>query len=105
MENTEKSLYLFQTIKNIKVLSMITLPKNPFGGVDEQKAQEMFEDLCGGVKKAERLLHLWNDSYPCGTKYDKTFKTGFYRSKEQIFWIKAKRDGFTQEQIDMFMGL
>ena len=80
-------------------------PKNEFGGIDERLAQEMFENACGGVKRAERLMHLCNESYPRGTKYDKTFKTGFYRSKEQIFAIKAKREGFTQEQIDMFLAL
>ena len=79
--------------------------KNPFGGIDEQKSQALFEDAVGGVKKAEQMMRLWNDSYPCGTKYDKTFKTGFYRSKEQIFNIKAKRDGFTQKQINMFLAL
>ena len=85
---------------------MKTFPvKNCFGGIDEQESQAMFEDAVGGVKKAERMQRLWNDSYPCGTKYDKTFKTGFYHSKEQIFAIKAKRDGFTQEQIDMFLTL
>jgi hypothetical protein len=78
----------------------------PFLGKEtEAEKHEAFEDAVGGVSKAEQMQRLWNDSYPCGTKYDKTFKTGFYRSKEQVFWIKAKREGFTQEQIDMFLSL
>jgi len=78
----------------------------PFLGKEtEAEKNAAFEDAVGGAKKAMRLQYLWNESYPCGTKYDKTFKTGFYRSKEQIFVIKAKREGFTDKQIKMFMRL
>ena len=80
-------------------------PKNEFGGIDERLAQEMFENACGGVKRAERLCYLCNNSYPTGTLYDKTFKTGFYHSKIDNFISKAKREGYTEKQINMFLEL
>jgi len=78
---------------------------NGFGGKDEQAMQDHFEELVGGARKAERLLWLWNDSYPVGTKYDKDFKTGHYHSAEEVFEAKAKREGYTQEMINCFHAL
>jgi len=75
---------------------------NGFGGKDEQAMQDHFEDLVGGVARAERMMMLWNGSYPCGSKYDKDFHTGFYHSKQEVFEEKAKHEGFTQEMIDCF---
>jgi len=82
-----------------------TFIDNGFGGKDEQAMQEHFEYLVGGVAKAERLMWLWNNSYPNGSKYDQTFKTGHYHSKENVFEYKAKAEGFTQEQINCFHAL
>ncbi|RLI63942.1 MAG: hypothetical protein DRO67_04875 [Candidatus Asgardarchaeum californiense] len=79
--------------------------KNCFGGVDEQVSQDIFEEECGSVKKAMRLQYLWNNSYPMGTQYDKTFKTGRYRSKGEVFVKKAMAEGYTEKQIDMFLSL
>jgi hypothetical protein len=84
---------------------MVKLPMNPFGGVDEQAAQDMFEDICGGVARAEQLMRISQNSYPTGTKYDKTFKTGHYHSKEDNFRTSALNAGFNAEQIDFFLAL
>ena len=47
---------------------MIELPKNPFGGVDEQAATNMFEELCGGVARATQLLRIWERCHSTGMK-------------------------------------
>jgi len=78
---------------------------NGFGGKDEKAMQEQFEELCGGVKRAERLMWIWNNSYQIGTKYDQVFKTGFHHTKRQVFDLKAKKEGFTDEQIQCFLEL
>ena len=78
----------------------------PFLGKEtEAEKHAAFEEAVGGVSKAEQMQRLWNNSYPVGTKYDYSMKTGVYRSKEQVFWIKAKREGFTDKQIKMFLSL
>lgn len=76
---------------------------NGFGGKDETLMQEQFENLVGEISKAERLMQLWNNSYPVGTKLD--FLYGRGRTKEQIFERKAKTEDFTQEQINCFYEL
>ena len=77
--------------------------KNIFGGVDEVAMQEQFEELCGGPRRASRLMFLWNEAYPCGTQYD--FLLGKGKTKQQIFESKAKREGFSLEQIKAFLEL
>ena len=79
---------------------MIELPKNPFGGVDEQKATDMFEDLCGGVERAQQLMRVWERCHSTGMKGSR-----FYHTKEEVFRNTALIDGFTDEQTDMFMEL
>jgi hypothetical protein len=77
---------------------------SPFGtGCDEQAETDAFERLCGGVKRAQRMLYLWNDSYPAGSEYDRMMGRG--ASKAEVFKAKAKREGFTDEQIAAFMHL
>ncbi len=76
---------------------------NGFGGKDERAMQEKFEDLCGGVKRAERLNWIWNNSYPVGTQYDFMMKRG--KTKRQVFEEKAKAEGFSDKQIQCFMEL
>jgi hypothetical protein len=56
-----------------------------------------------GIDKADRLMYLYNNAYQAGTEYDKTFKTGFHKSKDEIFRLKAKREKFTDEEIDLFL--
>jgi len=77
--------------------------KNCFGGKDEQAMTDKFEELCGGVKKAQRLLYLWQNSYPVGDKLDMLYGRGL--TKAQVFERAAKREGFTDEQIDYFYNL
>lgn len=66
------------------------LIRNPFGGVDEQAMQDQFEDLCGGVARAQRLMHL--------------HQRGFFRSRA-AFVAAAARDGYTEAQCDAFLSL
>jgi len=72
--------------------------------MDEATLHRNFEETLG-VNRAMRLMGIWNDSYPTGTKYDKTFKTGFYHSKQDNFISKAKSNGYTESEITMFLEL
>ena len=71
----------------------------------EQQKTDEFENLCGSIAKAQRLQYLWNNSYPCGTLYDMNFNTGRYHSRTEVFRAKAEAEGFTYEQITMFLSL
>lgn len=70
----------------------------PFGGCDEKAETAAFEDLCGGAHKAGQLSRLWQNStatpWPPGHRY--------YRSRVDVFTGAAKREGFTDEQIEAF---
>jgi hypothetical protein len=79
--------------------------KNCFGGVDEQISTDMFEEAVGGAKRAEHLQYIWNNSFPVGTEYDRKMRERYYHSKEDMFRLKAKREGYTDEQIEMFLSL
>jgi hypothetical protein len=72
----------------------------PFGGVDEQATTDAFEQFVGGVRKAQHLLYLYNNSYPHGTEMDRLMGKG--RTKDQVFRTKAKREGFTDAHINAF---
>ena len=75
---------------------------SPFGtGIDERATQEAFVDFVGGWKRAEQLERIWKNTWssphPVGTMY--------WKPKSKIFADKAKREGFTEEEICAFMTL
>jgi hypothetical protein len=72
--------------------------------VDEAKQHDAFVDEVG-FANAERLMQLYSMSYPVGTEYDKLMRTGFYKTKEQVFTNRARSQGFTQRQIALFLEL
>ena len=76
---------------------------NGFGGKDERKMTEYFENLVGGVSRAERLQRIWNNSYSFGTQSDMIVGRG--KTKREVFESKALADGFTYEQIECFYEL
>lgn len=78
--------------------------KELFKGLTEQEASDKFVRICGSVK-ADRLQQIWNNSNSHGTQYDKDFKTGNYVSKEEDFRTNAKREGFSDRVIDVFLQL
>ena len=57
-----------------------------------------------GKDNAERLFQIQQNSYPSGTAYDKLFGNN-YLSAEQVFVRSAKRQGFKQWQINLFLQL
>lgn len=57
-----------------------------------------------GKDNAERLFQIQQNSYPTGTAYDKLFGNN-YLSAEQVFIRSAKRSGFKQWQINLFLSL
>lgn len=77
---------------------------SPFGtGIDEQATQDDFVELVGGTAKADRLMNIYNNSYPSGTAYDRLQGRG--KTKDEVFQAKAKREGYTDEQIEAFFML
>jgi len=73
--------------------------------VDETERQAAFVGLVGRHARAERLQRIWNNSYPSGTAYDRIFSPGRYRTKEQVFRLKARREGFKDNEISSFLEL
>jgi hypothetical protein len=72
----------------------------PFGGTDERATTDAFEDYVGGVQRAQRLLRLYNDSYPFGTEMDRLMGRG--KTKNQVFRDRARIDGFKPHEIEAF---
>ncbi len=64
---------------------------------DEQTATYEFENMVGGTAKADELLRYWRNSYQCDMR-----PQGKLHTREDVFERTAKRNGFTQEQIDRF---
>jgi hypothetical protein len=71
--------------------------------LNEQKDTAAFEELCGGVPQAQRLLRLYMNTHGHGTAYDMVMGRG--RTKEQVFRKRACEEGFTSEQINAFLRL
>jgi len=67
---------------------------------DEQAENDAFVRMVGGIKRADRMQQIWNASYPhgnCGMMKGK--------SKEDVFRENAKREGFTDLQVNRFLDL
>lgn len=73
--------------------------------MDVTNRQAAFVRLVGGQERADRLQWIWNNSYPSGTEYDRIFWPGRYRTKEQVFRLKARREGFKDNEISSFLEL
>lgn len=72
-------------------------------GTTEQERTDEFEDLCGGYKRAFRILHIWqHEAWPSGRAHTPGQRR---ESQEAAFRKIAKREGFTEEQIDAFFEL
>jgi len=61
---------------------------------DEQQVQDAFVAYVGGIARAECLERIWRNTYP-----------SLGMTKEQLFYRKAKKKGFTDMEIDAFMLL
>jgi len=62
--------------------------------MDEQEVNDRFVRLFHGVKRADRLQQIWNNSFP-----------RFRMTREEVFRREAKSEGFTDKQIDAFLKL
>jgi hypothetical protein len=62
--------------------------------ITEQEKQDHFIRIVGGIKKADRLQQIWNQSYP-----------HYKISRGEDFRARAKAEGFTDKQIDAFLQL
>lgn len=70
-----------------------------FGGCDEQAETTALENRLG-VDRCQQLLRLCQSSYPIGTAHDRLGGRG--QTKDQVFLRKARRDGFTEEELQAY---
>jgi hypothetical protein len=70
---------------------------------DEQQQTAEFEELCGGVEKAQRLFRLYKECRGYGNAYDIVMGRG--RTKEQVFRKRACEEGFTVEQANTLIQM
>jgi hypothetical protein len=70
---------------------------------NEEEENAAFEELCGGPRRAFKLLHIYQDSYPSGTELDRLYGQG--KSKVEVFKAYARREGFSDEQVAAFLKL
>lgn len=75
----------------------------------EQEKHSEFEAACGGPTKAFRLMRIWescpnssNLLYPNPKDAPKSYGV---KNRVQIFTDKAKREGYTQKQISLYLDL
>jgi len=78
---------------------IVKIPRNPFGGVDEQALTDMVEAACGGVDRAFRLVRIWQGCYP-GVRVP---WLGQVPTREQTFRRRAKGQGYSDRAIELFL--
>jgi hypothetical protein len=71
---------------------------------DEQAENDAFVRLVGGIKRADRIQQIWRDSYPEGFG-GKGLGMNRGKPKEEVFRENAKKEGFTDQQINRFLDL
>jgi len=79
---------------------------SPFGNtvLDERATHEAFEDYMGGATRAFRILWIYQNSYSTGNPISSGYYKN-YKSKEEVFKVKAAREGFDKNEIDAFLSL
>jgi len=73
---------------------MVMRGKHPKRCRDEQAENDAFVRMVHGVKRADRIQQIWNSSFP-----------QFGKSREEVFRENAKREGFTDLQVNRFLDL
>lgn len=71
----------------------------------EQEKNDAFVCLVGGIRRADRLMWIWNNSYPHGTEYDRLFYPRRHKTRKQDFKSRAKKEGFSGDEISAFLAL
>lgn len=69
---------------------------------ETQAAHDIFGQLLG-VSRAEQLLHLYRETYDHRTEYDRLMGKGI--SKTEKFRKRARRDGYSDDEIEAFLLL
>lgn len=72
--------------------------------VNEAEQTRTFVETVG-FENAERLMMLYGRSFPTGTEYDKLFRNGQYRTKDQNFARLAMSEGFTRRDVNLFLEM
>lgn len=76
--------------------------------MDEDERCRKLEDLCGGIRRAERLQSIWNSSYPrASCSYQSTMPPDEQARLSRIgmFVQHAELAGFSNEAIDLFLTM
>jgi hypothetical protein len=69
----------------------------------EREQQDEFVQLVGGMARAERLSRISQDSYPMPSW---SIGLGHHKvSGKEVFRNKAKREGFSDKEINCFLAL
>jgi hypothetical protein len=70
----------------------------------ERERQDEFVEMVGGTQKAEQMLRISQNSYPQSAWILE--RGGHCKlSGKEVFRLKAKREGFTDKQINCFLSL
>jgi hypothetical protein len=74
--------------------------------IDEQTAHENFETLVGGPDRGFRLMNFWTEAgYATSGNEFQLSSWPPKPTQEEVFRSKAKRDGYTNKQIQAFLEL
>jgi len=69
----------------------------------EQERQDDFVQLVGGMTRADRLSKISQNSYPMPSW---SCELGHHKvSRKEVFRNKAKREGFSDKEINSFLAL
>ncbi len=75
--------------------------KGPFGGCDEQAEHDALHAMMGH-SRAERLHRLWVTTFPATSFSPMEFSPRTGEGKAERWRERARRDGFTEEEIEAF---
>ena len=92
----------FRTKKNGKVYP-IKSEKKESRYMTEQERQDYFVRVVGGRQKAEKMHRLWQNTYPRYCSLNDGYPK--QHTKQEVFLVKAKEEGFTKKQIDAFLAV
>lgn len=87
--------------KRKKPFVVVPSPFGTPGFNDERATQDAFVEYVGGPGQADQLSRIYQNSYPHGAND----MDPYYKTKDQVFRIRALRDGFTDEDVDAFFSL
>ena len=69
----------------------------------EQERQDEFVSIVGGTRRADKLSKISQTSYPTSSW---SYQLGYHQmSRKDVFIARAKREGFSDKEINCFLAL